>query len=121
MNENYFFIFLAHLKTEYESPARQPEPELPRSITGVLNAGAVRVEDFPGFPEVHTEPPPPPLPAHLKMEHESPARQPQMAAGSTGAFNAGGNMVGGSGVEILRGLLDARIEPQAPSSPPQQQ
>ncbi len=43
-----------------------------------------------------------------------------MAAGSTGAYNTGGNMVGVGGREILRGLLDARIEPQAPSSPPQQ-
>ncbi len=100
---------------------------MPGRNTGAFYAdgnmvGAARIEDLPGLPEVHTEPPPPPPPlsAHLKMEHESPTRQPQMAAGSTGAFNAGRNMVGGSGVEILRGLLDGDIEPQAPSSPPQQ-
>ncbi len=117
--------FLVHLKAEDESPAIELEPELPGCSTGAFYADGnmidvARIEELPGLPEVHTEPPLPPLSAHLKMEHESPARQPQMAAGSTAAFNAGGNMVGGAGREILRGLLDARIEPEAPSSPPQQ-
>ncbi len=98
---------------------------MPGRNTGAFYAdgnmvGALKIEDLSGLPEVHTEPPPPPLSAHLKMEHESPGRQPQMAAGSTGAFNTGENMVRGGGREILRGLLNARIEPEAPSSPPQQ-
>ncbi len=60
--------------------------------------------------------------AHLKTEYESPARQPEpeLPGCSTGALNAGRNMVGGPGTEILRGLLDGHIEPQAPSVAPQQ-
>ncbi len=110
-----FLYYLAHLKTEDESPGRELEPELPRSSTGALDAGTARIEHLPRLPEVHTEPPPPqPLSAHLKMEHESPARQHELPGCSTG----GENMVGGGRREILRGLLDARVEPQAPSAPP---
>ncbi len=85
--------------------------------------GAARIENLPGVPEVHPESPiPPPLSVHLKMEHKSPARQPEneLPGCSTGAFNADGNMVGRSEVGILRGLLDAHIEPQVPSVPPHQ-
>ncbi len=83
---------------------------------------AVRIEGLPGLHEVHTEPAPPapPLSVHLKMEHESPARQPQLPGCTSGALNADRNMVGGPRTEILRALLDGHIDPQAPGVPTQQ-
>ncbi len=77
--------FLAHLKTEYESPARQPEPELPGCTTEALNADRNMV----GGPR--TEILRRPLDGHIELQSPSaPPLQPVTQEPIVSHKNTGG-------------------------------